>query len=57
MAERLHRIVQCPVQKGQLSGEIMDTMAETKYVAEEWKAIYNNERPHGSLNGMTPKRY
>ena len=41
----------------QLTGEIMDTMAEAKYLAEEWKAIYNHERPHGSLNGMTPKRY
>ena len=35
----------------------MDTMAEAKYLAEEWKAIYNHERPHGSLDGMTPKRY
>ena len=41
----------------QLAGEIMDTMAEAEYLAEEWKAIYNHERPHGSLNGMTPKRY
>jgi len=40
----------------QLSGEIMDSMAEANYLAEEWKAIYNHERPHGSLNGMTPKR-
>ena len=43
--------------RGQLSGEIMDGMAEAKYLAEEWKAIYNHERPHGSLNGMTPRRY
>ncbi|BAS18389.1 insertion element IS476 uncharacterized 39.2 kDa protein (plasmid) [Arthrobacter sp. Hiyo8] len=41
----------------QLSGEIMDTMAEAQYLAEEWKAIYNHERPHGSQDGMTPKRY
>ena len=33
----------------------MDTMAEATYLAEEWKAIYNHERPHGSLDGMTPK--
>jgi putative transposase len=39
-----------------LAGETMDTMAEASYLAEEWKAIYNHERPHGSLNGMTPKR-
>ncbi len=41
----------------QLTGEIMDTMAEAKYLAAEWKAIYNHERPHGSLDGMTPYRY
>lgn len=41
----------------QLAGEIMDTMAEAEYLADEWKAIYNHARPHGSLNGMTPKRY
>lgn len=41
----------------QLAGEIMDTMVEAEYLAEEWKAIYNHERPHGSLGGMTPKRY
>jgi putative transposase len=41
----------------QLAGEIMDTMAEATYLAEEWKATYNHERPHGSLDGMTPKRY
>jgi transposase InsO family protein len=41
----------------QLSGEIMDTMAEATYLAEEWKAIYNHERPHGSFDGMTPNRY
>lgn len=41
----------------QLTGEIIDTMAEAKYLAEEWKNIYNHERPHGSLDGMTPKQY
>lgn len=34
----------------------MDTMVEAEYLTEEWKAIYNHERPHGSLNGMTPKQ-
>lgn len=41
----------------QFAGEIMDTMVEAEYLAEEWKAIYKHERPHRSLNGMTPKRY
>ncbi|MGO2647264.1 MAG: IS3 family transposase [Brevibacterium aurantiacum] len=40
----------------QLTGEIMDTMAEAKYLADEWKGIYNHERPHGSLDGLTPSR-
>ncbi|MDF9277909.1 integrase core domain-containing protein, partial [Arthrobacter sp. EH-1B-1] len=40
-----------------LTGEIIDTMAEAKYLADEWKDIYNHERPHGSLDGMTPKQY
>lgn len=41
----------------QLSGEIMDTMVEAKYLADEWKDIYNHERPHGSLDGLTPSRF
>jgi putative transposase len=41
----------------QLSGEIMNTMAEATYLAGGMEAIYNHERPHGSLNGMTPNRY
>lgn len=41
----------------QLAGEIMDTMAEANYLAAEWKEIYNQERPHGSLGGMTPNQY
>lgn len=41
----------------QLTGEIMDTMSEARYLAEEWRQIYNHERPHGSLDGMTPSTY
>ncbi len=29
----------------QLSGEITDTVVEAKYAADEWKDIYNQERP------------
>lgn len=35
----------------------MDTMAEARYLADEWKDIYNQERPHGSLDGLTPSRF
>lgn len=38
----------------QLAGEIIDTMAEARYLAEEYRSIYNQERPHGSLNGKRP---
>jgi putative transposase len=40
-----------------LSGEVMDTVAEANYLAAEWKEIYNHERPHGSLGGMTPNQH
>jgi transposase InsO family protein len=33
------------IRREQLAGEIIDTMAEAKYLAEEWKSIYNQERP------------
>ena len=38
----------------QLSREIIDTMLDAKFLANEYKDIYNQERPHGSLNGLTP---
>lgn len=41
----------------QLTGEIIDTPAEAKYLADEWKQIYNHERPRGSLDGMTPSAH
>ncbi len=41
----------------QLAGEIMDTLAEARYLADEWKQIYNHERPLGSLDGLTPAKY
>ena len=45
------------LRREQLSGEIMDTLVEAKYLADEWKDIYNQERPHGSLDGLTPSRF
>lgn len=41
----------------QLSGEIMDTLVEAKYLADEGKDICNQERAHGSLDGLTPSRF
>jgi putative transposase len=41
----------------QLAGEIMDTMAEARYLGTEYKDIYNCHRPHGSLGGLTPAEF
>ena len=30
---------------------------EVKQITEEWIEIYNNQRPHDSLNDMTPIEY
>ena len=38
----------------QLSQEIMETMAEANYLANEYQQIYNQSRPHGALRGLTP---
>ena len=41
----------------QLAGEIIDTMAEAKYLVEEYRSIYNQERPHGCQRPLgTPHR-
>lgn len=41
----------------QLSGGTVDTMVESRYLAGEWKDIYNQVRPHGSLDEMTPSGF
>jgi putative transposase len=33
------------------------TLAEAQMVIEEWRKDYNEERPHGSLDGLTPKEF
>lgn len=38
----------------QLSQEIIETMAEAKFLANEYQEIYNQTRPHGALRGLTP---
>lgn len=41
----------------QLNQELIFSMAEAKYLADEYKDVYNQTRPHGSLNGLTPNQY
>lgn len=33
------------------------TFAEAEVIIEAWRKEYNDERPHGSLNGLTPKEF
>lgn len=33
------------------------TFAEAQVIIESWRKEYNDERPHGSLNGLTPKEF
>ena len=40
-----------------LNGEVFTTLAEAKYLAEDWRIMYNTERLHSSLNYITPKEF
>ncbi|EDU61076.1 hypothetical protein PROSTU_01057 [Providencia stuartii ATCC 25827] len=36
---------------------IFNNLNEVKQITEDWIELYNNERPHDSLNDMTPFEY
>ncbi len=40
-----------------LNGELFISLAETRYVLDEWRLDYNHRRPHSSLNWQTPAAY
>ena len=40
-----------------LKSYIFNNLNEVKHITQEWIEIYNNERPHDSLNNMTPVEY
>ena len=33
------------------------TLVEAQTIIEAWRRDYNEERPHGSLNGLTPREF
>ena len=33
------------------------SVGEARLVVESWRSEYNDERPHGALNQMTPAAY
>jgi len=37
--------------------EQFDTLLEVQVLAEDWRIEYNTYRPHGSLDGLTPKEF
>ena len=40
-----------------LNGELFLSLAEARYVIDEWRLDYNHRRPHSSLNWQTPAAY
>ena len=36
---------------------LFETLQEVREVTDDWIDLYNYERPHDSLNDMTPKEY
>lgn len=40
-----------------LSVELFDNLATARAAANAWRVDYNEYRPHGSLNGLTPRAF
>ncbi len=51
--ERFNGSYRCEV----LNAYEFTSLAEVKQMTERWIQEYNNERPHASLNDLSPKQY
>jgi putative transposase len=40
-----------------LSAFLFERIPQVRELTEEWISIYNHQRPHDSLNGLTPERF
>lgn len=40
-----------------LGAFLFDALSQARALTEEWINIYNRQRPHDSLNGLTPERF
>ncbi|WP_350028012.1 integrase core domain-containing protein [Pectobacterium punjabense] len=56
-AECLYRTVQPDVQDRNTGFYLFRTLNEAREITKRWLAEYNSERPHESLNHLTPEEY
>ena len=40
-----------------LNEHLFDTLKHAREIIEEWRNDYNTNRPHSSLNGLTPTEF
>jgi putative transposase len=40
-----------------LGAFLFDELHQVNILTEEWLNLYNRQRPHDSLNGLTPERF
>jgi putative transposase len=40
-----------------LSAFLFEQLSQVRSLTEEWMSLYNCQRPHDSLNGLTPERF
>lgn len=51
--ERLNRSYRQEI----LGAFLFDSFSQVRTLTEEWINVYNRQRPHDSLNGLTPERF